>query len=60
MGDDLQQFMTGEDQFSSDRRGADIPRGGGVDWCATKKLTEICSSSATVVGYDLVISLTKL
>ena len=34
--------------------------GGGVHWCATKELTRLCSSSATVVGYDLVVSNTKL
>ena len=48
----------GADQFSSDRRVADFP--GGMHWCATKKLTEHCSSSTTVVGYDLVVSHTKL
>ena len=41
------------DQFSSDRRGADFPRG--VHWSGTKKLTRLCLSSVAVVGYDLVI-----
>ena len=31
-----------------------------MHWCATKELTRLCSSSATVVGYDLVVSNTKL
>ena len=47
------------DQFSSDRRDADFPRG--VHWWGTiKELTGLCSSSFTVVGYDLVFSHTKL
>ena len=50
--------LPGADQFSSDGRGADFPSG--VYWCATKELTGLCSSSNTVVGYDLVISHTKL
>ena len=33
---------------------------GGVHWCATKELTEHCSSSTTVVGHDLVVSHIKL
>ena len=41
----------------ADRRGADFSRG--MHWCATKELTELCSSSVTVVSYDLVISHTK-
>ena len=45
-------------QFSSDRRGADFSRG--MHWCATKKLTGLCSSAITVASYDLVISHTKL
>ena len=45
-------------QFSSDRRGADFSRG--MHWCATKVLTGLCSSSVTVVSYDLVVSHTKL
>ena len=49
----ISKFRSGADQFSSGRRGADIPRGGGV-------LTRLCSSFATVIGYDLVISHTKL
>ena len=48
---------TGADQFSSDRTGADFPRG--EHWCATKELTKHCSST-TVVGYDLIVSRTKL
>ena len=52
-------LFAGADQFSSDRRGADLGGGGGVHWCATKELTEHCSSSVTVVGYDLVISHTN-
>ena len=47
----------GVGQFSCDRRGADFSRG--MHWCATKELTELCSSSVTVVSYDLVISHTK-
>ena len=35
---DCQQFLSGVDQFSSDRRGADFPRG--VHYCATKELTQ--------------------
>ena len=31
-----------------------------MHWCATKELTGLCSSSVTVVSYDLVISHTKL
>ena len=49
--------MPGADQFSSDRRGA-FPRG--VHWCATKEMIELCSSFVAVVGYDLVVSHTKL
>ena len=45
-------------QFSFDRRGADFSRG--MHRCATKELTGLCSSSATVVRYDLVVSHTKL
>ena len=45
------------DQFSSDRRGTDFPRG--VHWCAIKEVTELCSSSVTV-DYDLVVLHTKL
>ena len=52
------QDRRGADFQVNDRRGADFPRGG--DWCATKELTEHCSSSVTVVGYDLVVSHTKL
>ena len=33
---------------------------GVVHWCATKELTEHCSSFTTVVGHDLVVSHTKL
>ena len=47
---DCQQFLSGVDQFSSDRRGADFPRG--VHYCATKELTGLCLSSVTVVGYE--------
>ena len=45
-------------QFLSDWRGADFSRG--IHWCATKELTGLCSSSVTVVSYDLVVSHTKL
>ena len=37
---------------------ADFPRR--VHWCAVKELTKLNSFSATVIGYDLVISHTKL
>ena len=43
---------------SDDRRGVDFPRG--LHWCATKELSGHCSSSVTVVGYDLVVPHTKL
>ena len=33
---------------------------GVVNWCTTKGLTRFCSSCATVVGFDLVFSHTKL
>ena len=48
-------LITGVNQFSSDS--ADLPMG--IHGCATKELTEHCSSSTTVVGYDLVVSHTK-
>ena len=51
-------FFTGADQFSSDKRGADFPNR--VHNCATKELTKHCSSSTTVVSYDLIVSHTKL
>ena len=45
-------------QYLSDRRAADFP-GGGVHWWANKGLPRFCSSSVTVVGFDLVVSQTK-
>ena len=44
--------------FASDRRGVDFSRG--MHWCVAKELTVLCSSSVTVVSYDLVVSHTKL
>ena len=50
-------YKTEADQFSSDKRGADFPRG--VHRCATKELTEHCSSFTTVVGYDFTHQITS-
>ena len=36
------------------------PGSRGMHRCATKELTGLCSSSVTVVSYDLVVSHTKL
>ena len=41
-------MLSGANQFSSDRGGADFPRG--VHGLATKELTEHCSYSTTVVA----------
>ena len=38
--------------------GIEFP-GGDVHWCTSKELTKLCSSSVTVVSYDLVVSHTK-
>ena len=43
-------LVSGVDQFLSDRKSADFPRG--VYWCPTKKLTKHCSSSITIVSYE--------
>ena len=51
-------LITGVDQFSSDRRGADFPSG--MRLWATKELIEHSPSSTAIVGYDLVVSHTKL
>ena len=40
------------------QKSADFSRG--MHWCATQELTGLCSSSTTVVSYDLVVSHTKL
>ena len=48
--------LAGANQFSFDRRDANVPTGGGgvlVHYQGAD--SELCSSSATVVGYDLVV-----